>query len=101
MEVWNATPEILQVVWNIALIVLSTLATAAAAGALGGGAIKAARWAWQQARPMLDEPTDPAVEYIAKKSGRAPKAVSEFIIARGDEIIALLPKEAEVPGEPE
>lgn len=92
MELWNNTNTILEVVYNMLLIVLPVLAGLAATTAFGAGLIRTVRWAWGVMRPAVDEPTDPAIVWLSEKTGRTATWLSEFIISNGDQVIGLLPE---------
>jgi len=99
VNLWTETPQWLSLLWNILLIVLPTLAATAALTAGGAGVVKTVRWAWAQARPLIDEPTDPLANLIAARTGRTPEQVVDFVVSHIDRIVALLPTEAQPAGE--
>ena len=94
MEIWNQTNWWIELILNLCLYALPALAAVAVAGELGARTVIAVRKIWKLARPALDEPTDPAIIFLAGKSKKSPQVVSDFIVQIGDQIVAMMPEEA-------
>ena len=77
------------------MILLPLLAGLAATSATGAATIRAAKKIYSELlRPAIDEPTDPIVKLIAKKTGRDPAWVSQQLRENLDAVVAVLPEEA-------
>jgi hypothetical protein len=96
MDIWNDTAWWVELVFNVCLFILPTIAGIAATGTLGLKTVKWVRLAWKEARAMVDEPSDFVVRLIAARTGRTPEQVSKFIISNLDAVIAVLPDDTPV-----
>jgi len=90
MEVWNDTVWWVQLMYNLAWLVLPTLALAAVAFPLGRNVAKYFVKLWEYVRQLLDERTDPAIKHLAELSGKDPGEVSKFLVESGDSIADIL-----------
>lgn len=96
ITLWGESIWWLDLVWNVALVLLGTLAPMAAVGVLGAGVIRSWRQVWAEwVRPALDQSTDPAIVFLAAKLGVKPDVLSKWLVERGDQIADVLPKEAQ------
>lgn len=93
-NLWNESAWYLELIYNVLLFVLPTLAGAAVSTVFGAGVVRAFKWLWRTFRPLVDEPTDPLVVRIARESGKSPEFVSTFLTSNLDRVVALLPGEA-------
>lgn len=98
MEIWNDTQWWVELVFNVCLFVLPTLAGFATTGALGWRTIRITRRVWTVIRSGVDDATDPAILFLAAQSGKSSTAISKFLVATGDQIISLLPEESAPQG---
>lgn len=94
MELWTQSDWYIELMLNALLFILPTIAVVAGTGELGSQVIKYTRAIWDAVRPAIDQPTDPAILYIAAKSKREPAEVSDLLVKIGDEIVELLPNES-------
>jgi len=95
MELFSESAWYIQLLFNVLMLALPTLAGLAIAGELGAQTIKRTKKVYAEwVRPAIDEADDPAIKFLAGKSGRDPKWVSDQLIAVGDQVVALLPEEA-------
>ena len=95
INLWSESSWWLELVFNVLMLVLPTLAALAAASVFGASVIRAIKTIWREwLRPALDEPTDPLVKIIADKTGRKPETVSKWLTESIDDVIALLPAES-------
>jgi len=92
INLWTDTAWYLELLWNVCLFALPTLAGLAVLTASGGAVIKIARTSWRMTRPFVDEANDPLILFLAAKTGHDPAQLAAWLIARGDEVIALLPE---------
>ena len=95
MEIWNSTEWYVQLIFNVLLFVLPTLVGLAVANVFGAKVVTTARMLLKAIRPAIDEPGDPFIVMIAAKTGYKPKEVSDLLVTKVDEVIALLPGEEE------
>jgi hypothetical protein len=58
-----------------------------------GMVFRAARWAWQGLRQMLDNPNDKLVQLIAERVGQSPQWVVENVTHQLDDLIGMLPED--------
>lgn len=93
MDIWAGAHWYVILVYNILLVVLSTLIGLAVVTVSGAKLIDAIRLLLKAIRPAIDEPSDWFVGLIAAKTGRTREAVSGFLVQKLDEVAALLPAE--------
>ena len=93
ISIWGDSARWLEIVFNVLLIVLPTLAGAAALTVGGLRTLKLARDAWRLLRPLVDQPTDTLVRLIAQQTGRPAEQVSEFLTGNLDKVVSLFPLE--------
>lgn len=89
--IWHESAWWLEVVFNVLIVLLPTLAGAAVLAAGGLRTITVVRDGWRKLRPLVDEPSDLIVRQIAERTGRDPQQVSAFITSNLDRIVELLP----------
>lgn len=97
MEIWNGTEWYVQLVFNVLLLILPTLIGLAIVNASGAKLVDTVRMLLNAIRPAIDEPGDPLIVLIAAKTGRKAEDVSDLLVGKVDEVIALLPGEPPVP----
>lgn len=88
---WQDTAWYVQLIFNLLLFALPTLAGLAALSKFGALTIQTARDVWTLLRPALDQPTDRLIMEIARRVGADPTEVSEFLTRNIDGVIMLLP----------
>lgn len=101
MEFWSQTAWYWELVFNLLMLAIPTLAGVAVLGgsaSLGWRTVHAVRRFWKMIRAAIDEPTDPAIIFLALKSGKSPEVISKFLVENGDLIVAGLPEEAKPQG---
>lgn len=92
INVWSEADWWLNLLWNVVLLVLPALLAFEGTARLQ----RRVRYLWKNIiRKAIDQTTDPAVVYLAAKTDRTPDEVSAFLVSSGDQIIALMPEEAE------
>lgn len=95
MELFNESAWYIEMLFNVGMVVLPTLAGVAASGELGAQVIKRTKKVYAEyLRPAIDEPTDPAIMLIATKTGKSPEWVSAQLIDNLDNVVGTLPEEA-------
>ena len=95
MEIWNETAWYLRVVFNILLVIIPALVVLVVASEGGIKVVRTAKMLFKTFRKAIDEPTDPLIALIAAKTGYKPEVVSDLLVTKVDEVIALLPGEEE------
>lgn len=91
MELNQSTLDWLELLFNICLLIIPALLAVGAGAASLASIVKTARWLWSVIRPTVDEVTDPAIIYLASKTGMSPAWISEYILKHGDALIGVLP----------
>ena len=95
MEIWNGTEWYLQLVFNILLVILPALIGLAVISASGRKTVSTIKMLFKSFRKAVDEDHDPLIVLIAAKTGYKPQQVSDLLVTKVDEVIALLPGEEE------
>lgn len=95
MEIWNETAWYLRVVFNILLVIIPALVVLVVASEGGIKVVRTAKMLFKTFCKAIDEPTDPLIALIAAKTGYKPEVVSDLLVTKVDEVIALLPGEEE------
>lgn len=90
ISIWTESSTWLEIVFNVLLVLLPTLAGAAALSVGGLRVLAWARDAYRTLRPWIDEPGDPLIKAIAEKTGRKPEDVTAFMTSNLDRVIELL-----------
>lgn len=91
IDLWQATPEWLELVFNVLLLIIPALAAVAITTASGATVVATVQKSWKLIRPAIDEPTDPLILLLASRIGWTPEQVSAWLLENFGKVVGTLP----------